>query len=206
MDMRKTLILLLPILLIIYHCRHEPPVQPNMLSDLTVEDIIGPPNAEVDKADTWQVVVRNVGMTTIQAFTVVLFMADDVELASQDVSIPMAPKDTMVVDIQWTPTVLGLTTLCAEVITENDVGTLNNRSNEWDVYIFNGAYTQIFIWDNDNRSTYHNPEGLYSWNCEFGLMRALQNDYLEYQIHTELPRILRNYDIVFVELGLFCPS
>jgi len=68
-----------------------------------------------------------------------------------------------------------------------------------------GAQTiNALIWDNDNASHYTDPDDYQSRGSEYGLQRALQANGVTYTTLTSLPQNLSAYDIVFVELGIYC--
>jgi hypothetical protein len=68
-----------------------------------------------------------------------------------------------------------------------------------------GAQTiNALIWDNDNASHYTDPDDWQSRGSEYGLQRALQANGVTYTTVTSLPQNLAGYDIVFVELGIYC--
>jgi len=68
-----------------------------------------------------------------------------------------------------------------------------------------GAQTiNALIWDNDNASHYTDPDDWQSRGCEYGIQRALQANGVTYTTVTALPQNLADYDIVFVELGIYC--
>lgn len=64
---------------------------------------------------------------------------------------------------------------------------------------------QVLVWNNDNDSQYINEMGE-SINCEVGLEEALAENGVDYiTVHEDsLPQDLSDYDIVFVELGVYC--
>ena len=64
----------------------------------------------------------------------------------------------------------------------------------------------VFIWNNDNSSHYIDPESGQDRACEYGLQQALDANDISYNTSTVLPNNLSNYDIVFVELGIYCVS
>jgi hypothetical protein len=68
-----------------------------------------------------------------------------------------------------------------------------------------GAQTiNALIWDNDNASHYTDPDNWQSRGCEYGLQHALQANGVAFTTVTTLPQNLAPYDIVFVELGIYC--
>lgn len=62
----------------------------------------------------------------------------------------------------------------------------------------------VLIWDNDNNSHYSDPETGILVNSEYGLQQALIANHISYTTVSYLPGDLSGYDIVFVELGIYC--
>ena len=62
---------------------------------------------------------------------------------------------------------------------------------------------QVLIWDNDNGSHY-TDENQETVDCEVGLEQALQANNIDYTTMQSLPDDLSDYQIIFVELGLYC--
>lgn len=69
-----------------------------------------------------------------------------------------------------------------------------------------GQNLSVFIWNNDNSSHYIDPETGQDRGCEYGLEQALAANDINYAASSVLPNNLANYDIVFVELGIYCVS
>ncbi|MCK5148453.1 hypothetical protein KAR48_16975 [bacterium] len=64
----------------------------------------------------------------------------------------------------------------------------------------------IFIWDNDNSSTFWAYERNSVEGCETGLYTTLSTLGHSVTKSRNLPDNLSNYDILFITLGFFCPS
>ena len=63
---------------------------------------------------------------------------------------------------------------------------------------------KILVWDNDNNSDYLDPNtGLY-YTCELSITQSLDANGLEYDLVSTLPRDLYIYDVIMIELGLYC--
>ncbi len=62
----------------------------------------------------------------------------------------------------------------------------------------------MLVWNNDNGSTYLDPDGGGSVPCERGLTDALDANEIDYETVYALPDDLSIYEIVFIELGLYC--
>lgn len=62
----------------------------------------------------------------------------------------------------------------------------------------------ILIWDNDNNSYFDDMDTGQTLDCEDGIELCLDELGLEYEVSNTLPENLLEYQIVFVELGLYC--
>lgn len=173
-------------------------------NDLAAVEVLGPPNAELNQPDLWQVIVRNIGMFEQNSFTVKLYQEGGLELGSIDVLETIQPLEVVAFNFFWTPEVLGETELYGEVILIGDEFEDNNLTQDFGVTIFPEGERQYLLWDNDNDSYYTDPNTGATKNCEDGLEEALTANEIDYQLVTELPKVLRNYNVVFVCLGLYC--
>lgn len=173
-------------------------------NDLSAIEVLGPPNAELNQPDLWQVNVKNMGMNEQNSFTVKLYQEGGLELGSIEVSETIQPLETVAYNFFWTPEVLGETEIYGEVILAGDEFEDNNLTQNFGVTIFPEGERQYLLWDNDNGSHYTDPNSGITKSCEDGLEEALSANGIDYQLVTEIPKILRNYDVVFVCLGLYC--
>ena len=62
----------------------------------------------------------------------------------------------------------------------------------------------ILVWDNDNNSDYIDPDSAQFYTCEQSITQSLDALDIEYDLVTTLPRDLSFYDVVMIELGLYC--
>jgi hypothetical protein len=62
----------------------------------------------------------------------------------------------------------------------------------------------VLVWDNDENSEYIDPETGSLVNCEYGIIQSLEANDIDYIYVSELPDDINEFDIVFVELGLYC--
>ncbi len=62
----------------------------------------------------------------------------------------------------------------------------------------------ILIWDNDAASHYDDMDTGQTMNCEEGIELCLDELGLDYEVVSTLPDNLLEYQIIFVELGLYC--
>ncbi len=173
-------------------------------NDLDAVEVLGPPNAELNQPDLWQVVVRNIGVLEQNSFTVKLYQEGGLELGSIDVLETIQPLETITCNFFCTPEILGEIEIYGEVILAGDEFEDNNITPDFSVTIFPEGERQYLLWDNDNNSHYTDPNSGGTKNCEDGLEEALSANGIDYQLVTQLPKVLRNYDVVFVCLGLYC--
>ena len=68
-------------------------------------------------------------------------------------------------------------------------------------YVFS---QQVLIWDNDNNSTFLDPEGTGDVGCEFKIQQALTANGISFTTVSALPGDLSGYDVVFATLGIYC--
>ena len=62
----------------------------------------------------------------------------------------------------------------------------------------------MLVWNNDNNSHYLDPQtGAYT-NCELSITQSLDALGACYELLSFLPTDLEEYDIIFIELGLYC--
>ena len=173
-------------------------------NDLAAIEVLGPPNAEINQPDMWQVIVRNIGMFEQNSFTVKLFQEGGLELGSINVSETIQPLEVIAYNFYWIPEVLEETELYGEVVFIDDEFEDNNITQDFGVSIFPEGERQYLLWDNDNDSHYTDPNTGITKNCEDGIEETLTANGIDYQLVTELPKVLRNYNVVFVCLGLYC--
>jgi hypothetical protein len=173
-------------------------------NDLTAVEVIGPVIAELNQPDIWKVAVKNCGLQSQDSYVVKLFDEDGSEIGMIEVFAPIAPLQTVEHSFQWTPAELGETHLYGEVIFSNDEMLNNNITPMLPVSIFPEGERQYLVWDNDNSSHYTDPNTGAIKNSEEGILDALTANGINYQLVTELPAVLRNYDVVFICLGLYC--
>jgi len=173
-------------------------------NDLAAIEVLGPPNAELNQPEMWQVIVRNMGMNEQNNFTVKLFQESDIELGNIDVSTTIQPLEIVAYNFFWTPEVLEDTEVYGEVILVDDEFESNNVTENFEITIFPGGERQYLLWDNDNGSHYIDPNSGTSKNSEDGIEEALAANGIGFQLVTELPKVMRNYNVVFICLGLYC--
>lgn len=62
----------------------------------------------------------------------------------------------------------------------------------------------ILVWDNDNSSDYQDPNTGSNLNCENSITMSLDALGLDYELKNFLPTRLDEYDLIMIELGLYC--
>lgn len=207
MNTKFSTIALVIVVLLFSQCGKDQGVNPGGESRLVVTEVVGPPNAEMNVAETYQVVIKNYGEKSDDTYEIKLYKTGDVELATLTASDPIDKNRTKTYDLTWTPSELEELRLYARVCNVGEDITEVDTSFSLAVYTFPENEKQYLIWDNDNDSWYYRPGGgLVQQSCEAGLVRALMDNDCDSHIVEELPRVLRNYDIVFIELGKYCPS
>lgn len=173
-------------------------------NDLSASEVYGPPNAELNKPDLWKVIVKNSGLLPQSNYTVKIYKEGGVELGSIDVNETIEPLAYAEHNFFWTPIDLEDTHLIGEVIFTGDEFTDNNISENHDVHVFPEGERQYLVWDNDNSSSYYDPNNNMVRNSEYGLEQALISNGINFETVSDLPQVLRNYNTVFVCLGLYC--
>ena len=136
----------------ILQCSKKQPVESRGSSDLMAVEVIGPPVAEINREDTWQVRVENTGSNSENQYSVKLFKEDDVELGSIDGTTPIAPREDLSVVFIWTPTSLEETHLYGRIVCAGDENVENDVSPMLSVRIHPEGERQYLIWDNDDGS------------------------------------------------------
>ena len=173
-------------------------------NDLSAMEVTGPTFIEQNQEDTWSVIVKNTGLIAQDNYTVKLFKHGDLEIGSIQSTVSLQAFETASFDFTWTPTEIENTGLCGQVILEGDEFPSNDISNYNYLRVNSGAQLNVIILNTDNNSHYLHPETGASLNCEESIKENLDMNGIEYTVVTNLPDDLSMYDIVFVELGLWC--
>jgi hypothetical protein len=168
------IILLCSAAFFILQCSKKQPVEPQGSSDLMAVEVIGPPVAEINQEDTWQIRIENAGSNTENQYSVKLFKEEDVELGSIDGTTPIAPREDLSVAFIWTPTTLEETHLYGRIVCAGDENVENDASPMLSVRIHPEGERQYLIWDND--------DGSGDERSEQGLRSALRDNGIRFQI------------------------
>lgn len=174
--------------------------------DLAAYSIDGPYNIEVNENATWQVEVKNVGMNTQNNFGVVLRNVKTSEIIdSIAVNQSLTQGQSTQVEFAWTPEYPQNTNFVAQVYAENDEFQGNDISQPYFVRVEPDFDYQVLVFDRDNDiTTIENPENGTLEQAEQGLIRALSNAGIQYDLVNQLPLNIYDYDIVIGTMGCFC--
>lgn len=173
-------------------------------NDLAAMIVDGPVIAEQNQLELWKVIVKNTGINTQDSYTVKLFRDDEIELGSIQIDESLSPAAISEHNFFWTPTILENLEIYGEVFLNGDENPNNNTTEHLNVSVFPQGERQYLLWDNDNNSDYIDPESGAFFQCEDGLENALTANDVDFDLVNELPPNLKNYNVVFAELGLYC--
>ncbi|MCF7920182.1 MAG: choice-of-anchor J domain-containing protein [Candidatus Cloacimonetes bacterium] len=73
-----------------------------------------------------------------------------------------------------------------------------------DDIVIEDCVMSVLVWDNDNNSHYVDPQSGLSVTCETSITQSLDALNIVYDLETVLPSRLDNYDLILIELGLYC--
>ncbi|MCK5343262.1 MAG: hypothetical protein KAR20_07650 [Candidatus Heimdallarchaeota archaeon] len=172
-------------------------------NDLAVTEVAGPTYLEQNQQGTWTVTVKNPGLLTQDDYTVRFFKHDGFEIGSIQSTISLENNDTADFDFSWTPSEIESTALYGQVILGGDEFPDNDTKNHY-LRVNSETQLNVLILDNDNDSYYFPPETGNYIGCEGGIVETLELNGIGSTVVTSLPANLSAYDIVFVELGLWC--
>jgi hypothetical protein len=173
-------------------------------NDMRAEVVLGPPNAAENAMEMWKVKVSNCGVNPQSAYQIKLYKDMGVEIASLDVYHPLQCTESAEFSFFWTPATTQPTQLYGTVVLDGDECNVNDSTPELGVTIFPEGERQYLVWDYDNGSEYTSPDNNATLHCEHSIIDPLDANGVNYQLVDELPAVLRNYNTVFVALGLYC--
>ena len=173
-------------------------------NDLSALEVTGPTFIEQNQEDTWSVIVKNTGLLAQDNYTVKLFKHGGLEIGSIQSTSSLEASETADFEFTWTPSEIENTGLYGQVILEGDEFSNNDNSDYSYLRVNTGVQLNVIILNTDNNSHFVHPETGASLNCEESIKENLDLNGIEYTVVTNLPDDLSTYDIVFVELGLWC--
>ena len=173
-------------------------------NDMTAMNVTGPTFIENNQPGTWTVTVKNSGLLPQDNYTVKLFKHGGWEIGSVQATTLLETYETISFDFNWTPTDIENTGLFGLVLLDGDEFEDNNSSRYNYLRVHSGVPITTLILDTDNNSHYSHPDTGASLDCEESIKEALDINGIPYDYVTNLPDDLSAYDIVFVELGLYC--
>jgi hypothetical protein len=176
--------------------------------DLSVVNISGPNNINIQEQGTWEVVVKNSGLFAVSDFTVNLFCnKTGNNLGTINDFDELEPLESKTYSFDWIPALAYNTTLTGIVVFEGDEFLGNNHSKGQFLRINPDLEYNILVWDNDNGiPTVKCPVQGDDIEPAIGLTRVLQEAGIEFEFVTYLPDNLYNYDMIFCTMGCFCVS
>jgi len=74
------------------------------------------------------------------------------------------------------------------------------------ILIVSAQAAQVFLLDNDNNSTFWDPDDFEVYNCDEGISNTFDQLQIEYDKGANLPEDLNSYDALFISLGTWCIS
>lgn len=176
--------------------------------DLMASNIDGPKNMAVLETGDWMVEVTNLGINTVEAYSIQLFDAKSGSIVNEVYSTdPIGSGETTIVGFDWTPNAAYNTLMYGVIEATEDQFSGNDFSDGKFLRIEPEIDYSILVWDNDN--------GIQSIICPekgdlitpaTGLLRAMDDAGLEYDLVSYLPEDLNSYDIVIGTLGNYCLS
>lgn len=173
-------------------------------NDMAATEIAGPTFIEQNQQGTWSVTVKNSGLLAQNNYTVKLFKHGGLEIGSIQSDILLQTYETASFDFTWTPSEIENTGLYGQVILAGDEFPDNDISNYHYLRVNSETQLNVIVWNNDANSHFYHPETGAYLGCEESIKENLDLNGIEYGVVNTLPEDLSAYDIVFVELGLWC--
>ncbi len=180
----------------------------NLNTDLSVVDISGPTQVDLQMPGIWDVQVKNLGSQPVSGFTVKLFdYKTGNMLGSYDDSEIIQSQETKSYSFNWESNAAYNTAFYGVVTFDGDEFTGNNISKSHFVRVNPDIDFSIMVWDKDNDiETVADPEQGDEVQPSTALTRALDLAGYDYDFYKALPENLNDYDIVFVTMGCYCVS
>lgn len=176
--------------------------------DLNISNFEGINVVETQQTADWIVEVSNHGSNSMDNYTVNLIDSKSGEIVDHiDETGTLAPGESKIFGLSWTPYAAYNTLIYAQVETAQDQFPGNNLSGGSFLRIEPNIDYNILVWNNDN--------GIQSIICpeygdlitpNIGLVRALVDAGLEFDLYTYLPDNLEDWDIIISTMGNYCLS
>ena len=181
-------------------------VTANYENDLAVAGFDGPNSLELNESGTFEIIVENSGIHDQQNFTIELYNnKTGVFLGDLQISETLAAGESNTYSIDWLADETQNTALSATVISADDDFLENNTFKSHFLRIHDGNDFFVLIWDNDNnQETLIDPEKGDFVQTDIGMRRAFEEAGITAIVLPVLPPDLSAYDIIFVNLGLYC--
>lgn len=175
-------------------------------NELSAVEVTGPNNLYTNQMGTWDVEIKNIGLQPQSDFTVKLFdYKTGFELGSVNVTDVLNAGESGFYSFDWTPGSVYNTCLYGTVILEGDEFEGNNKTKGYFLRIETDVEYKVLVWDNDNNeNAIINPETGQHEQCYVGLINALDDAGISYDLFTFLPTDLTQYDIIIATMGCYC--
>jgi len=176
--------------------------------DLSAIAIEGPNQVNPDETNTWQVLVKNMGLLPQTGFSVWMVSAKTGEkTGSQVFTGNLDPGDTAFLGFEWSFGSAHNTCLYGKVTAEADEFQRNNCTHGHFLRVEPDIEYQVLLWDNDNGiETIYNPETGVPEQPDAAFVKALNLAGINFEQVNILPVNLGAYDIIIATMGCYCLS
>jgi len=176
--------------------------------ELCAMDIFGPTNLNMSEGGTWEVEVKNQGLSAESDFLVSLYSHKDAQpLATGFFEGNLESGETASVEVEWSSDIAHNTVLYAMVESQTDQYVSNNSSSGRFLRVQPDMEYNVLFWDNDNGiASVVNPENGMMEQPHQGLHKALQVAGISVDFVNDLPANLEEYNIVITTMGCYCLS
>lgn len=181
-------------------------VTANYENDLAIAGFDGPNSLELNESGTFDIIVENNGIHNQSNFTIELYNFKTGDLLEDiQISETLLPGEANTYNINWIADEAQNTALSAIVISADDDFLENNTFKSHFLRIHDGSDFFVLLWDNDNnQETLIDPEKGDFVQTDIGMKRAFDEAGISYIALPVLPPDLSPYDMIFVNMGLYC--
>ncbi len=178
------------------------------MHDLEVTNIQGPKNIDLFENGDWAVEVTNHGTEAVAGYTINLLDSKSGMIVDDIVENNIiGPGESKVYGFSWIPNTAKNTLMYGLVESEEDQFATNNLSQSLFLRIEPDIDYSILVWEHDNGiQSIVSPELSDLITPIEGMIRALDDAGLEYDLYTYLPENLDDYTMVIATLGNYCLS